>query len=77
MKHQKIRIKETDELTPIDSYRLVRCSGGVFVNGESGVLESRDSGEFEGKGFYLGSGFDWIMGTDSEGLLVLVPLKKE
>lgn len=52
------------------------CSGEVSLNGR-GRLESRDSGEFKGKGFYLYSSFDWILGKDTEGILVLVPLKKE
>lgn len=37
----------------------------------------RTDGEFEGKGFYLDDGYDWvIVEKDSQGEQVLVPIKK-
>lgn len=41
------------------------------------VIEIRTSGTFKGKALYLESGYDWILGKDDEGLIVLVPIKKE
>jgi hypothetical protein len=36
----------------------------------------RIEGEFTNKGYYLSSKYDWVIGTDSLGAVVLVPLKR-
>ena len=44
---------------------------------QSSFLFVRNYGELAGKGFYLESFYDWRIVKDSEGSLVLIPLKKE
>lgn len=40
------------------------------------LLEIREGGEYKGKAFYLGSGFDWEIKKDSVGSLCLIPKRK-
>jgi len=37
----------------------------------------RSGKEFTGKAIYLNNRFDYILGMDSEGITILVPLKKK
>lgn len=41
------------------------------------ILWLRGDAEFNGKAFGLSSAYDWTIGTDSEGLIVLVPTRKK
>ena len=40
------------------------------------MVDRRSGGEFEGRGFYLSGKYNWVIGLDSEGVTILVPLKK-
>lgn len=42
-----------------------------------GVVEPRRTGTFEGKAYWLSDEFDWQIGRDNTGELVLIPLKKK
>lgn len=54
--------------------RLVDVSG--FIRPVSMVIEPRVSGPLAGKAVYLDRYYDWILGRDSDGSIVLVPLRK-
>lgn len=63
----------------IDKNRLVdgvsEC--GELAIGEESVAWRRHGGILEGKSFLLSDVYDWVMGVDNEGRVVLVPLLKE
>ena len=63
----------------IDKKRLVdgvsEC--GELAIGEESVVWRRHGGILEGKSFLLSNVYDWVMGVDDEGRVVLVPLLKE
>lgn len=40
------------------------------------VLEDRRHGDFANSAFWLNSNFDWEIGTDSDGAIILIPLKR-
>ena len=75
--YPKIIIEEGDEIEAIERDLLVKCFGNEnTVAGNRYRLAVRTEGEFKERGFYLSGSFDWIIGTDSHDVLVLLPLKK-
>ena len=79
--HRKVKIYQPDPspTTNINEDRLTfvnRSEGGGFkVSGYLLPIQIRDEGEFSGKAFYLDERFDWELGTDLTGKLILIPLK--
>ena len=62
----------------IDASRMVKVTereGELLINGYA-CLDVRQSYEFADKAIYLNLQFDWVKGTDSDGVPCLVPLKK-
>lgn len=59
----------------------VRIKCGVNAHGKprfvdedkNTLLETREHGEYKGKGFYLGNAYEWSIERDSGGSLCLVP----
>lgn len=75
----KLLIGEVNsEVVPAN--KMIRVSNdGVGVCDEDGLdlIQSRACGEFADKALYLSDKYDWKMGVDSLGAVVLVPVKKE
>jgi hypothetical protein len=46
------------------------------IEGQCINIQVRACCEFSGKGFYLDKSVNWVLGTDSENVPVLIPLKK-
>ena len=61
--------KTEDEVIEIDPKRLMDDVKMEFI-------QIRWWDEFERKGYFLPEIFDWEIGRDSRGYLVLLPLKK-
>ncbi|MDP2365102.1 MAG: hypothetical protein Q8M94_15205 [Ignavibacteria bacterium] len=54
--------------------------GGLFSASRVGggrLLETRTDGSFKYRAFWLSSGYDWIIGKDEQGHVILVPLSKD
>ena len=72
------RVMITTEGVPdnieIDSNKLVKVSG--LSSDYSPFIETRILGNLKGQSFYLDSDYDWIVGTDNQNTVVLVPLRK-
>jgi hypothetical protein len=67
--------------TQIKEEDLVRVQENSFdtqsLYDENGVIiQTRSGGDFAGHAFYLSDRVDWKLGKDTEGSIVLVPLKK-
>jgi hypothetical protein len=63
----------------VDRKRLVDIDnpdGAITLDGKEGHIEPRETSEFEGYAIWLDDQFDWALGKDSEGLTILVPLRK-
>lgn len=75
MKYDYLKIKRVAELEykEIPEDRMLDNIGMQCLGG----LEKRGGGDFDKKAFWLPKGYDWEMGEDNEGCLILVPLKKE
>ncbi len=58
----------------IDSDRLVGVTG--FYHRSNPIVETRIEGNLYGKSFYLDNRYDWIVGTDDQNTVVLVPLSR-
>ena len=61
----------------IDKERLIRVydDGGISdIN--DGIVRVRTDDEFKDKAIFLDDKYDWVLGRDSGGLLVLIPLRK-
>ena len=80
----KIVKKETDPHV-IEEDRLMSLKEGRRLNDEtptitttSGrrVAEIRLVGSFDHKGIWLSNKFDWVLGKDEDGEIVVVPLEK-
>ena len=41
------------------------------------IMVKRASGEFKNRAIYLDQSYDYVVGIDSEGYKILVPLKKD
>lgn len=76
MKYTKVRIvsePETEKEVKIGLKALVEIDNSQVKD----MIKVRQGGEFKGKAYFLSSGFDWQLGEDSVGLIVLIPTKKE
>ncbi len=79
-KYPKLIVKyPTDSLLEInkaDTVLISSFSGVYSADNVSMLLERRVNDAFEGIAFYLSPGFDWVLGTDPVGDIILVPTKK-
>jgi hypothetical protein len=78
MKIVKLKKHETEGCIEIDPKRLVH--GSLFNKFEvhsNPFITRRSGGEFEGKALYLDFEYDWVLGEDKKGCIVLIPLEKE
>lgn len=57
---------------PMDT---VEVEGDRLLTLDQPYVALRATGEFAGRAFYLAVGYEWVLGQDSEGCTVLVPLK--
>lgn len=65
-------IINTDELVDVSN---IECKGKHFGIPETIIVNP--GGEFKNKSFKLGKGYNWHLGEDSYGQIVLVPTKKQ
>lgn len=71
--YPELKIRETDQISELPLDKMVDVP---FIQGWNNTLEARKEGEFKGKAIHLSNRFAWVIGRDSTGALVLVPLKK-
>lgn len=72
-----IRIPEDHEVINVDELvdvSHIECTAKVF--GVPETIQVNPGGEFKNKSFKLGKGYNWHLGEDSYGQIVLVPTKK-
>jgi len=75
MKYKKLQIKEADDVIPRGRLLDAAVVGDMFDE-QIQQIQVRDDAEFAGVGFYLSGDFNWVIGEDSQGVLVLIPLEK-
>ena len=61
-----------DKCVEVDSRRLTETISSL----RNGLVQVRWDAEFNKRAFFLSSYYEWVIGTDSTGAIVLVPLKK-
>lgn len=70
-----------DNVVEVERDRLVALAPVEKGEGNSLLtpiyVAIRASGEFAGRALYLGMECEWVLGLDSEGCIILVPLKAE
>ena len=74
-----VKKRDKDDTYKIDEDRLVSIDGRCNIDDERGspLVQKRYGGSFKDKGLYLNDhDYDWVIGMDNEGMLVLVPLRK-
>lgn len=79
MNIKQLRIKRKNEdVLEIPEDLLVEVDT-VFPSFCSGVAQfySRGSSNFKNRSFFLDEEYNWVIGRDDSGQLILVPLKKE
>jgi len=82
IKYDKIVVVKKTERKPmfieVDAERLIEVEGqGQSLQSGIRILEERAGGELAGKAFWLNPNYEWVLGEDEEGNIVLVPLRKE
>lgn len=83
MKKITIVDKKDKDLLVVNKDRLIdlkSCNYGISVSPSNPtycIASVRCNGELAGNGIVLDSGFEWVIGEDSQEHIVLVPLKKE
>lgn len=75
MIYKTLKVKDTDDCISIDTDRLTNVSDRWFDT--TAGIQVRGIKEFAGVGFFLAREYDWVLGKDSIGNVVLLPLKKE
>ena len=80
MRHPKIVVverKPNDDSILVSQERMLDRDDleDILKNGLM-AIRSYCGKSVEGKSFYLDARYDWVMGYDENGQLVLVPLKK-
>jgi hypothetical protein len=79
MKYPKAVIKKAVKdkgMIEIDEKRMIGVKDGVIYRDGCKIIETRHSGEFVDKAFYLKAEWDWIIAHDGT-CPILIPLKKE
>jgi len=82
MEYKRVKIAdiERDDAYEIPEEKLVDISGLIEIRniGRDQLMQMRMGGELMRKSIYLDEiYFDWVLGRDDSGLLVLVPIKRE
>ena len=72
MKYKNIKV-----LQEINNTEDIVVDADLLTNIRYVPSRVRTSGNLSGKSFWLPEDFNWIIGKDSTGCLVLVPLKRE
>ena len=67
-----VLIEEETKKIVIDKERLMYLEDEDMRD----FIELREDGEFENKGFYLDDCYEWVLGRDSTGALVLIPMER-
>lgn len=68
-----VDIKEKD----IDMRYFEDTNDNKLLDATKCKMAIRDNMEFEGKAIHLSNAYDYVLGIDSDGLTILVPLKKK
>jgi len=83
MQYKRIKLVDQttkEEVITIYPYQMLRDiqapSFGEAPSDHAIRLPIRSDGEFAGKAIYLSSNYDWILGRDDLGLIILIPLIK-
>lgn len=82
MIYRSIRIKppkDEPDILELEEKQLVDICSGALIHEQKGmpILETRAGGsELMGKALYLSDRYEWAIGHDDLGVLVLVPYKK-
>jgi len=69
---EKLRLKKEDDANEIKESDIVED-----INSVLDCLSVRSSRDFEGKAIYLSDEWDYVLGKDDIGAIILVPLKKK
>lgn len=75
MEYKSIRVIKKTGGVDVDLYKCISLSPTERI--DTPTIELRTDGELVGVSFYLAREYDWILGEDSTGTVVLVPQKKE
>lgn len=80
MEYLKLKIKVDEQPSnEIDNTKLININADtteiLFINNYSGIVK-RAAGEFKNKAFFLPKEYDWVLGKDNVGEIVLIPLKQ-
>ncbi len=77
---RKTQVDDDDNVIAIEEERIVapetdegRLPRDLLI--KQPYIAIRVSGPFAYKGFFLGEGYDWVMGKDEDGLITLLCLK--
>jgi hypothetical protein len=78
----KLLVIESDndvELDPLDPNTLIDIPKDLSISIPNCFLmiQTKNSGVFDGKGFFLSPNYDWHFGKDPSGSMVLIPTIKE
>ena len=78
IKKEQIKDSKTVDICEedIDMDFFEGMNGIKFENGANYKMAIRGGCEFEGKAIYLKQSYNYIVGEDSDGMPILVPLKK-
>lgn len=78
--HPIVTIKRINSVAKIevDEGRMIDVPNFTSTSKDGKCLmQTRSSGEFRFKSYYLGRELDWVIGKDDEGETILIPLKRE
>lgn len=67
---------ETEESIIIDRSKTILMTEPISEHRIDQRIQNRNYGNFKGRSYYLSPAFDWVIGKDSDGWIVLVPLRK-
>lgn len=84
MTYRKLEIisgEEPETSIQVEDEKLIEVDREIadreaLTTATGGTIQVRRNGELGGGGFYLSSYYDWVLGKDDGGVIVLVPLKK-
>ena len=78
IKKEQIKDSKTVDICKedIDMHFFEGINVTKFENGVNHQMGMRVSGEFRDKAIFLQRGYDYILGKDNEGTIILVPLIK-
>ena len=82
MDYKKIVIKygtltNTKEIPTERLVNITYANIQIELDGNLIYAAKRGYGELQDKSIYLPHEYDWVLGKDSQGCIILIPLKKE